>query len=100
LLYGMRRIRVPLLSLLIISFLSGLMIWCSMKLGEWLSGYFEPETARAAGAFILVVIGIWAVIQFFLHTPADGDMDRSGDISAAEAALVGFALSLDALGAG
>jgi putative sporulation protein YtaF len=39
------------------------------------------------------------VIQI-LKQPSRADLDRSGNISAAEAALLGVALSLDAFGAG
>ena len=101
LLYGARRIRIPLISLTIMSICSGLMIWCSMKLGVWFSGYIDEAMARVAGAIILVAVGIWAIVQFFWRPPsADGDRDQSGDISALEASLLGISLSLDALGAG
>ncbi len=139
-LYGVRRIRIPLLSLIVISLCSGLIIWCSMKAGQLVTTWLPPEAAKAAGAGILVAIGLWAIIQFFLQnrtsttieqeqatvvairserrailhielrklglviqilrSPSIADMDRSGNISVWEAALLGIALSLDALGAG
>lgn len=40
------------------------------------------------------------IVIDILRTPASADMDRSGTISAGEAALLGAALSLDAFGAG
>lgn len=142
-LYGARKIRIPWFSILIVSCCSGAVIWCSMLFGQSLTGWLRPETAKAIGASILVAVGVWAVIQFFLHnrkqklqdepadnavivetevkpvrtlirielrklgviiqilkSPSAADMDRSGNISAMEASLLGIALSLDALGAG
>jgi putative sporulation protein YtaF len=142
LLYGSRKIRIPWLSILIISICSGVVIWGSMRLSLTFMGWLKPDLAKAAGAIILVIVGVWAVIQFFLHnyrpnqaddsviklpagisqqpvrtvfhieirkiglviqilrSPAVADMDRSGNISPWEASILGFALSLDALGAG
>lgn len=150
--YGLRKIRIPFASILIISCCSGIIIFGSMQIGLLLSQMVSPFTAKAAGACILVVIGIWAVIQMMLQkneekeqhlpvlltkmqtetqtimevepssnnigtvvqiklrrlglivqilkTPSIADVDRSGIISASEAALLGVALSLDAFGAG
>lgn len=169
LLYGARGIRIPAGSLLVISGCSGLLLFLSMLVGDWLAHRLAPEAAMTAGAFILVAVGLWAIIQFFrsgkedrtaatpaeaadvpaeqadvpaeqanvpaeagvisappdirpqrfaermlfrlelrklgfviqiLRTPSAADMDRSGNISPAEAALLGIALSLDAIGAG
>lgn len=143
--YGLRRINIPLLSLAIIAALSGCVIFGSMQIGVWLSNYVSVSLAKAAGAVILVGIGIWAIVQVtlrknddspdetppekrhmkpldtapyekraivhieikrlglviqILRTPHVADVDRSGTISASEAFLLGFALSLDAFGAG
>lgn len=68
LLYGARRIRIPLLSLSIISLCSGLVIWCSMKAGDWISGWLHPATAKAIGAFILLGIGCFAIMQFYIQS--------------------------------
>jgi putative sporulation protein YtaF len=73
LLYGVRKIRIPAVSLIIISICSGLVIYGAMKAGDWLSGWLDPGTARIAGAFILVAIGCFAIVQFFLHQHKDSD---------------------------
>ncbi|WP_042163550.1 sporulation membrane protein YtaF [Paenibacillus gorillae] len=146
--YGLRRIRIPLFSVLIIALCSGLIIWVSMQVGSWITGYLPPIAAKLMGAIILVVIGIWALLQLrrnrkeesdeavkdqevvegadaavpaepanpvlvvivelkriglviqILRTPQAADVDKSGTISASEAVMLGFALSLDAFGAG
>jgi len=147
--YGLRRIRIPVLSIAIISLCSGLVVWLSMQIGSLLSGYLSPETAKWIGACLLMLIGCWALFQLWrrrkesgtaegekkeaspqaealpdnqamlpavpvlllewkrlgiviqiLRTPQIADVDRSGIISASEALLLGFALSIDSFGAG
>lgn len=149
--YGMRRLRIPWISVLIISLCSGLVILLSMHVGALFIHWFSDRAASILGALILIGIGVWAMIQFFksqdgtssvevkveesfkqessqeglqsspepqvqqilkiqlkrmgiiiqiLRTPDAADIDRSGTISASEAAWLGAALSLDAFGAG
>jgi putative sporulation protein YtaF len=146
--YGLRKIRIPLLSIFIISACSGIIIYLSMQIGVWIAQYVSPDYSKWIGAIILIGIGSWALIQLFmskssredndhsrtdhipaatieadaqagvkktvflfeikvfglviqiLKTPSVADVDRSGSISASEAALLGVALSLDAFGAG
>lgn len=132
--YGLRKIRIPLLSIAIISFCSGIVIFISMYMGSLLLNFLSHSIADIIGACILIVIGLWAIYQIstqksqelripaeprdpdrpilhielkrlgfvieILRTPSKADIDRSGNISASEAALLGAALSLDAFGAG
>lgn len=151
--YGLRRIRIPLLSVIIIACCSGFIIWLSMQAGRWLSLYLSDFIANLIGAVILMLIGSWSIVQFIrsrhhkpdtdtstgdsnlteqlvspdkassadkdapkqvillelkrlglviqiLRTPQAADVDKSGNISAMEAFMLGTALSLDAFGAG
>lgn len=131
--YGLRKIRIPFLSIAIISICSGIVIFASMYIGSVLLKFLSHTVADIIGACILILIGMWAVYQIstqknpeprvpterdpdkpilhielkrmgfvieVLRTPSKADVDRSGNISAAEAALLGAALSLDAFGAG
>jgi len=154
--YGLRKIRIPLLSIGIISLWSGIIIFASMQIGVLMSSFMSPVVAKRIGALILIGIGIWALVQMkqqkgqespaqdassdletggvvqvagesvlqtmdtlqrtkeilsielkrfglviqILRTPSIADVDRSGNISASEATLLGLALSLDAFGAG
>ncbi|EFM08823.1 sporulation protein YtaF [Paenibacillus curdlanolyticus YK9] len=61
--YGLRRIRIPIISILIIAACSGIIIWLSMAVGGWMTAYLSPIVARMIGASILIVIGIWALLQ-------------------------------------
>jgi putative sporulation protein YtaF len=67
LLYGARKIRIPWVSLLIISICSGVMIWGSMSLSQAMLDLLEPQAAKDAGALILVMVGLWTIFQFILH---------------------------------
>ncbi|GGB37608.1 sporulation membrane protein YtaF [Virgibacillus dakarensis] len=122
--YGMRRIRVPLIALFIIMLCSGVIVLTSMTIGSMITSYISAYTAKIIGGLILVSIGIfclWNVIrsktddtvhpsensvsqlnQFksVLKEPQQADLDQSGVISIQEAILLGFALALDAFGAG
>ncbi|MCS7463043.1 sporulation membrane protein YtaF [Paenibacillus doosanensis] len=61
--YGLRKIRMPLLSVAIISLCSGCIIYVSMQIGVFISRFVDPEFAKAIGGVILIGIGIWAVYQ-------------------------------------
>ncbi|MDD9265815.1 MntP/YtaF family protein [Paenibacillus sp. GCM10023248] len=159
--YGLRKIRIPILSIGIISLWSGIIIYSSMQIGVLMSSFMSPLMAQRIGALILIGIGIWALAQLrqqkshdsadtakgeeqamlssvgtagtagsagtelvtmdtlqrtkeilnielkrfglviqILRTPSIADVDKSGNISASEATLLGLALSLDAFGAG
>ena len=173
--YGIRGIRIPAVSVFIIAACSGAVVWLAMTAGAHLAVLLPHAIARAAGAALLIGVGIWALAQLkrgadrgadgtdaagdgpsaasasktvctvaqeaeirgsggsfspdardakrhpgpsplrsvarielrrlglvicVLRAPQAADMDRSGTISSAEAVLLGFALSLDALGAG
>ncbi|MEX2415839.1 MAG: sporulation membrane protein YtaF [Paenibacillaceae bacterium] len=79
LLYGARKIRIPWVSILIISICSGAVIWGSMSLGLVMMEWLEPEMAKAVGALILVLVGVWAVFQFFLHHRKPNVLDHTAE---------------------
>ncbi|MCF2943120.1 MntP/YtaF family protein [Paenibacillus tarimensis] len=63
--YGLRQIRIPVFSVVIIVICSGLVIWVSMLAGGWLTGLLSPAFANYIGAGILIAIGSWALFQFW-----------------------------------
>lgn len=73
--YGLRKIKIPVLSVLIIALMSGLVFFASMQIGVVLTAYIPVRAAKTAGAVILIALGFWAVIQ----------MRRSGEEDHAEA---------------
>lgn len=83
--YGVRKIKIPFLSILIISICSGLVILLSMRAGVALSGWMSPHAASVVGAVILIGIGIGALVQFvrggerrFSDGYGDGEHDEAG----------------------
>ncbi|WP_192895091.1 MntP/YtaF family protein [Paenibacillus amylolyticus] len=65
--YGLRRTKIPLLSIGIISLCSGLVIALSMQVGVLLSHVVSPGVASIVGAVILIVIGAWSLVQLILR---------------------------------
>lgn len=124
--YGMRKIKVPLLSLFVIMFCSGIIVFLSMEVGDFLRSFISPQGASMFGGGILIFLGCFSLISMFrsretetaedkeqpstnvklgnvrtvLSRPKEADLDKSGIISLNESILLGFALALDAFGAG
>lgn len=83
--YGLRRIRIPLLSVLIIACCSGLIIYLSMQVGGWLTGFLSEFVARLIGACVLILIGGWALLQLRRGKRND-ETNGTADASAGESA--------------
>jgi putative sporulation protein YtaF len=122
--YGMRKIKIPILSLVVISLTSSIAIGISMLFGHLVAKYISIKAAEIVGALILISVGAWIVIQIrskkdtvskellnlrikplglvihILREPTIADFDKSGIISIKEALILGFALAMDSLGAG
>lgn len=126
--YGLRKLRIPNKSILIIALCSGLSLFIAMLFGNILQKFMSPEFGNRFGGIILIAIGGWVLFQFFrsekevsepqekvvlkleirslgfviqiLKKPTSADFDQSGTITGIEAFMLGVALSLDAFGAG
>ncbi|MGS0763637.1 sporulation membrane protein YtaF [Syntrophomonas curvata] len=127
--YGIGKIRIPFLSLLVISLASALAVSVSMLCGAGLTELLSPQLSSYLGALIILGIGAWfllnacrdkidslengdeepllafsikplGIIVQILKQPSRADFDCSGEISTGEAFFLGLALAMDALGAG
>ncbi|MFD0768298.1 sporulation membrane protein YtaF [Bacillus sp. CGMCC 1.60114] len=126
--YGLRNVRIPLKSIIVIAICSAVVMILSMGIGHMIAQVFSPVLATRIGGLVLVAIGAWVLYQFFqshkkeevqqeekvwnleiaslglviqiLRKPTVADFDKSGTISGMEALLLGMALSLDSFGAG
>ncbi|WP_424768378.1 MntP/YtaF family protein [Paenibacillus sp. sgz302251] len=78
--YGLRRIRIPLLSVFIIACCSGLVIFLSMQVGGWLTGFLSEFVARLIGACVLIVIGGWALLQLKRGKQNDESMEPVDEV--------------------
>ncbi|MGB9803030.1 sporulation membrane protein YtaF [Desulfofundulus sp.] len=124
--YGVKGIRLPFSSAVIISLMSVLAISLSMSAGNLLLRTISVDFARHLGGIILILIGLRIIFQVLregakgeeprpvfqiriralaliiqvLREPHRADLDHSGVISAGEAVLLGLGLALDSFGAG
>lgn len=91
--YGLRKIRIPFLSIFIIACCSGFIIWLSMQAGEWLGNFISESAAKLIGAAILIAIGCWALFQLTRSRSGDdgeaakAELQGSGAAQAPEAEL-------------
>lgn len=79
--YGIRGIRIPVLSAAIIAACSGAVVWLAMTAGSWLTDRISAGYARAAGALLLIAVGTWALMQLRRNA-------KDGNSSGPSAALV------------
>lgn len=77
--YGLRKIRIPFLSVFIIACCSGFIIWLSMQAGGWLAGYISEDAAKLIGASILIAIGCWALFQLTRGKHEDSESDSRSE---------------------
>ncbi|MCR2804297.1 sporulation membrane protein YtaF [Paenibacillus soyae] len=89
--YGLRKIRIPILSVLIIACCSGFIIWLSMQAGGWLGGYISESAAKLIGAVILIGIGCWALYQLTRSKGDEGEAAASSEEKSEKAVTSGSA---------
>ncbi|MGG3560394.1 sporulation membrane protein YtaF [Neobacillus rhizosphaerae] len=127
--YGLRKMVMPIKSVLVIATCSAASLMIAVSIGHGLEKVISPNITAKLGGFILIALGAWVLYQFFrpekekelvehektivnleirslglaisiLKKPMSADFDHSGTITGIEALMLGFALSLDAFGAG
>ncbi|MBC7324788.1 MAG: sporulation membrane protein YtaF [Moorella sp. (in: Bacteria)] len=125
--FGLRQIKLPWFSLILVSLVSMLTSFLSMAAGHLIAIVFNPALAGHLGAGILLTLGLVITLEAYLKKPGSGqaevtliklrlsrlglviqilkepsraDLDFSGSISGREALALGLALALDALGTG
>lgn len=127
--YGIRKIKIPLKSIIVIAGCSAFTLLGAMAIGQIIEAFISPKIAESVGGIVFVILGAWILLQFFrkdtskeelthkktivnleikslgivvqiLKKPVSADFDRSGTITGIEAFMLGLALSLDAFGAG
>ncbi len=62
--YGIRRIRVPATSNLLMAFLSALATWLTVALGGYMGTVIPFQPARFLGALLMIGIGIWVMLDW------------------------------------
>lgn len=126
---GLRRLAIPLTSLLAISLLSAAAVACSMLAGSGAAQLLPLSSISAFGGALLVILGLYIIrhhlagvraasmeeknlpgeaapqkesrsLISLLQRPEKADLDHSGTLSVKEALLLGSALAADAFVAG
>ena len=127
--YGIRRIRVPGGAALLVAVTSLIGAAVSTLVGSTAADWLTTRLAERIGGLILVAMGLWigwegirdgrrnhvasgadlllslrvrplGVMIQVMRCPEIADVDRSGQLGAGEAVLLGSALALDTFGAG
>lgn len=127
--YGLRKMVIPIKSVLVIATCSAISLMIAVSIGHGLKKVLSPNITDSLGGFILISLGAWVLYQFFrpekekellehekmivnfeirslglainiLKKPMSADFDQSGTITGIEAFMLGCALSIDAFGAG
>ena len=65
--YGIRRIRIPIHCLILISLTSCVILALSMTCGHIIARYVNNYLATWFGAIILIVVGVWTIYQTWQH---------------------------------
>jgi putative sporulation protein YtaF len=127
--YGLRKMVMPIKSVLIIASCAGLSLMLAVSIGHGLAKILSPNITASLGGIILIALGAGVIYQYFrpdkekevqkqektivnfeirslglainiLKKPMSADFDQSGTITGIEALALGFALSIDSFGAG
>lgn len=69
--YGLRKIKIPLASKLTICFFSIVYSGAALIVGKSLSGILSLHTSKLIGILILAVMGIWIIIQNIMRNETD-----------------------------
>jgi putative sporulation protein YtaF len=81
--YGLRKIRFPIWSLLIVTLCSATMILVAMQIGGFLTEYLSDRFARWLGAFILMGVGVFAIYN--LLNQKEKEPAEEGTLTASDA---------------
>ncbi|MFC5471854.1 sporulation membrane protein YtaF [Cohnella suwonensis] len=97
--YGVRKIKIPVPSVAIISVCSGLVIFLSMMVGVVLTKWLPPHGASVLGAIILMGIGVMALMQLIRargkeKTEDDCRREDAQDLAAEPAPVLKLELKL------
>lgn len=122
--FGLRKIRIKLLSLIIISFMSVICTMITMLIGYNLKDIIPLEIAKYIGAGLLILLGLLTLRESYkkeralsnnsrnlinfklgdlvkvLYNPLLSDVDKQNDIKPMEGTILGLAVAMDAAIAG
>ncbi|TCP69044.1 sporulation membrane protein YtaF [Baia soyae] len=86
--YGLRKIRIPFGSILIIAGCSGLSIFLTMAIGDQIGLWLSPQMEKWIGATILILLGCWTLYQYMTRLKEDREEIDNGQEGVLVAAQV------------
>lgn len=108
--YGLRHIRFPFVSLLLLALETFLAMEVFLMVGRLLAAVIPAGPAKLISTGFLLLFGVWLCLQGMgqrngkedspLHTPSLCDKDASFSIEPKEALLLGLLLSMDSFAIG
>ena len=121
--YGVKKIRIGMLSNLVIAIISTLGTYLSMTVGELIGRFLPSDTVKIIGATVLLFMGIWGIWETlkaerqekkqkmknsatdisyttFIGKPEKADLDDSKFIDVRESIPLAFALTINNLAGG
>ena len=81
--YGLRKMKIPLKSIIIIACCAAATLMVAMLLGHLLQQFMSPQFAEKIGGIILIVLGGWVIFQFFYF-------DKEKEIIPHEKVIINF----------
>lgn len=99
--YGVSKIKMPFLSVLIVTFISSIMLVLSLFLGNIIQGIIPPGWTVKISFTILFLLGLIKFCNRSKPTDAEKANENGDDLLApGEAFSLGLAMSIDSIGAG
>lgn len=120
--YGIKKIKIPFFSNLLIAFITAAGTCISMAIGIAVSKILTPSSANILGSVILILLGVWIAKDYFkygkaaqddqpekthkphydqiLSEPEKADRDHSGTIDSKESLTLALALMVNNFGLG
>jgi putative Mn2+ efflux pump MntP len=102
--YGLRQIRIPLISCILISLLTSLGTVLAMLTGQYVLSFLPSGFGNILGSCFIILFGIWGLIQSLRKKPVSSDTNEKNmvkrTISLKEAAVIGCALSINNISIG
>lgn len=121
--YGLKKVKLNIFSILLISLITSIGTFISMSLGLAIVDFISLSVANTIGSFMLIGMGIWFIFDHFkeegyyhehvdsanskgntycqiLSDPIKADKDNSGTIDYKECIALSVALSLNNVGLG
>jgi putative sporulation protein YtaF len=107
--YGIKKIKIGLVSNLLIALISLAGTILSMSVGKIIFDFVPENASNLIGSIILILIGSWTIVKPLfkkirsddvLENPEKVDKDNSSSIDAKESVTLAFALTINNVGLG